>query len=140
MSKRQIAMCINFFTLIALAGCVFMIGFVSVYAQSSSALGGPPPERRASDDLAKTLKLTAKQSPAVEAIIAAERSEMHALREATRAKADAIQVNAKQKLAKLLNAEQLGRYEEWKQARRPPRPDGGPPRRDGEEPHSKHRP
>lgn len=140
LSKRQIALCMKFVTSIALAGCLFMIGIFSACAQAPTAPGGQPPERRVPDDLAKTLKLTAKQSPAVEAIIDAERSEMRALREATRAKADAIQANAKQKLAKLLNAEQLGRYEEWKQANRPPRFDGGQPRRDGDEPPSKRRP
>jgi type IV secretory pathway VirB10-like protein len=110
---------------------------------------GEPPRREprqeltrdstSSAEFARALKLTPQQTTSVEAIINAERKSMQELRQSMRTKSEAIQSNTKQKLTKILNAEQLGRYEEWKEANRPPRPDGpngesgrGPRRGDGE--------
>lgn len=107
----------------AVAFCIFLLGALSAYAQPA----GPPREAPPTpQELTKLLKLSAKQAPEVQAIIDSERREMQALREATRAKADALHERTRAKLAKQLNAEQMGRYEEWREANRPPRP---PPQR-----------
>jgi hypothetical protein len=98
---------------------IFLIGVLSAYAQPAGPPRDAPPTPQ---DITKVLKLSAKQAPEVQAIIDAERREMHELREAMRAKADALHERTRQKLAKQLNAEQMGRFEEWREANRPPRP------------------
>ena len=92
----------------------------------------PPSDRNAhkTADLLSTLKLNAQQTTSIKTILDADRAAFEELRQAMRTKSDALQVATKQKLAKILNAEQLGRYEEFKRANRPPRPQGEPPRRD----------
>jgi Spy/CpxP family protein refolding chaperone len=119
----------KFIVSMAIACCVVLLGVATAYAQpvgqSAPPREGPPP----TSDLTKTLKLTPKQVPEVEAILNAERKEMQSMREAMRAKADALHDATRQKLSKLLNAEQMGRYAEWREANRPPRPEGGPPPR-----------
>ena len=84
----------------------------------------------AAADLLSTLKLNAQQTTSIKTILDADRAAFEELRQTMRTKSDALQVATKQKLAKILNAEQLGRYEEFKRANRPPRPQGEPPRRD----------
>ncbi len=125
MSKQEMTWFMRFVTTLAIAGCLLMVGVYSAYAQPAGQ----------SSDLAKALNLTPKQTPEVQAIIDAERREVQALREAMRAKMDALHDATNKKLAKVLNTEQMGRYAEWREANRPPRPEGGPPpRRDGNDP------
>jgi Spy/CpxP family protein refolding chaperone len=138
MSKKEMDLFMKFIVSMAIACLVLMLGVATGYAQPVGEPAQPPrdgngaPPRERADtatDLSKTLKLTPKQAPEVEAIISAERREMQAMREAMRAKADALHETTRQKLSKLLNAEQMGRYAEWREANRPPRPEGGPPPR-----------
>ncbi len=121
MSTKEMLWFRRSITTAAVAGCLFMIGIFSASAQPA------PPY----NELSTTLKLTTKQTPEVQAIVDAERREMQVLREAMRTKVDALHEATKQKLCKVLNAEQMGRYAEWREANRPPRPEGGPPPRRG---------
>jgi hypothetical protein len=116
--------------MLAAAFCVFQLIVLTAYAQPA---GSPRDANPTAQELSKLLKLSPKQAPEVQAIIDAERREMQELREAMRAKADALHERTRQKLAKQLNAEQIGRYEEWREVNRPPRPpppEGRPPRDD----------
>jgi hypothetical protein len=122
---------------IALATGLSALGIASAYAQPPA--GGRPkdgasqaPDRNADKAAAlmSSLKLSAQQAAAVKTILDADRAATDALRQEMRTKNEAVHATTKQKLAKILNAEQLGRYEEFKQANRPPRPEGEPPRRD----------
>jgi hypothetical protein len=130
---------------LSLAASIYGISITSAIAQPQQAGGhtkeqmgqpGSPPPAAAGRNAEKTLellsslKLNAQQSKGVQKILEEEQKAAEELRQAMRAKNDALHAATKQKLAKILNAEQLGRYEEFKQANRPPRPQGEPPRRD----------
>jgi Spy/CpxP family protein refolding chaperone len=131
MSRKFVAPLISFFAAAFAAGGVFMMGVVAAHAQAAPP--GPPPNggpRTA--DISKALKLSAQQSESVQAIMDTERAAMEELHK----KRDAIAQATRQKLAKVLNAEQMGRFEEWQQAHRPPRPPQGV---GGEQPPAKRR-
>ncbi len=127
---------------LTLAASIYGISITSAIAQPQpngrakepmGQPGSPPPASHHAEktmELLSSLKLNAQQSKAVKTILEEEQKAAEELRKAMRAKNDALHAATKQKLAKILNAEQLGRYEEFKQANRPPRPQGEPPRRD----------
>jgi hypothetical protein len=122
--------------------CIFVTSAIAQPQQTSGRVkeqttqpGSPPPApggRNAENtlELLSSLKLNAQQSKSVKAILEEDQKAAEEMRQAMRTKIDALHAATKQKLAKVLNAEQLGRYEEFKQANRPPRPPGEPPRRD----------
>jgi hypothetical protein len=129
----------------ALAASIYGISITSAIAQPQQAGGrtkeqmgqpsspSPVPTSHHTEkmmELLNGLKLNAQQAKVVKAILAEDQKAAEELRQAMRTKNDALHEATKQKLAKVLNAEQLGRYEEFKQANRPPRPQGEPPRRD----------
>ncbi len=108
---------------IGIAVAVFGIGASTSFATDAIMSGHTDPTRNTGNtEIARVLKLTPQQAASVQTLIDAERKAMHEMRESMRLNGDAIQSGTRQKLAKMLNAEQLGRYDEWKQANRPPRP------------------
>ncbi len=134
-THTQIKACV----VIALATGIYALGIASAHAQPPAggrpkdpALQGQGPDHNAdrTGALVNSLKLNAQQMASVKIIVDADRAASEELRQAMRTKIDALHATTKQKLAKILTAEQLGRYEEFKQANRPPRPEGEPPRRD----------
>ena len=92
------------------------MGVMAAYAQPAA----PPDAAQRAAEMAKALKLSSTQAASMKTILDAEQAAMQALR----TQRDTITRTTKQNLAKLLSAEQLGRFEEWKQTHRPPRPTG----------------
>ena len=113
------------FFLLALAvfaGALFMFGTLSATAQPVGEGQRPPrPE-----EMLKSLKLSGQQSTVVQNILDSERQAMMALNDSIRPQRDAIFQSTRKKLAATLTPEQLQRYDEWREANRPPRPNDGP--------------
>lgn len=111
--------------LITFAGSLFLFSITTVGAQTTAVrdrANTPRPPRM--DDLLATLQLTQQQTTTAQNALEAERTAMHALDDALRPQRDAIHDATRKKLAAALTPEQLQRYDDWRNANRPPRPDG----------------
>lgn len=116
----------------ALALCVFagalvVIGTMTAGAQPIGAPRSSALPSATGDGAQKSLReiipgLSDQQSVALRNLLDAERSAMRALEESTRPQRDAIHAATRTKLAAILTAAQLARFEEWRAARRPPHP------------------
>ena len=122
----------TFMALGTFAGALYLSGATGVAAQpaggqANGAQDAPrpaPPRPPRTEELVKALGLNAQQATAVQGTLGAERDAMRALDEATRPQRDAIHAETRKKLAAALTAEQLKRYDDWREANRPPRPEG----------------
>lgn len=137
MPRKIILQTMFVLALITFAGALFLFGTTTVSAQGSSPGAGdthrPPPPPRI-EELVNSLRLTAAQTTAVQNLLSAERTAIRALDESLRPQRDAIHMKTRKELAATLTPEQLKRYDEWREAHRPPRPEndktrqGEPPR------------
>ena len=134
MLKKTILQTMFVLTLITFAGALFLFGTTTVSAQGSSPGAGdphrPPPRI---EELVNSLRLTAAQTTAVQNLLSAERTAIRALDESLRPQRDAIHMKTRKELAATLTPEQLKRYDEWREAHHPPRPENDKPR-EGEPP------
>ena len=109
------------------AGALVVIGTMTAGAQPigaprNSPLPAPPGNGPQLPLLASIPGLNDQQSVALRNALEAERAAMRALDESTRPQRDAIHATTRAKLATILTAAQLARYQEWRAARRPPPP------------------
>ncbi len=107
------------------AGALMVIGSMTAGAQpaGSSRNANPPPspgEGSRGPVLESILGLNDKQAVALLNALESERAAMHALEESLRPKRDAIRAATRSKLEATLSAAQLERYDEWREAHRPP--------------------
>ena len=139
MLKKTILQTMFVLTLITFAGALLLFGTTTVSAQGSSPGAGdarrPPPPPRI-EELVNSLRLTVAQTTAVQNLLSAERTAIRALDESLRPQRDAIHMKTRKELAATLTPEQLKRYDEWREAHRPQRPEndktrqGEPPNND----------
>ena len=115
--------------LITFVGSLYLFSITTVGAQTVSARGRsdappPPPRPPRIDELLAALQLTPQQTTTVQNTIDAERVAMRALDDALRPQRAAIHNATRNKLAAVMTFEQLQRYDEWRIANRPQRPNG----------------
>jgi hypothetical protein len=113
--------------LITFAGSLFLFSISTVGAQTAAVRTKgeiQPPRPSRIDDLLAALQLTQQQATTVQNAIDTERTAMRALDDALRPQREAIHDATRKKLAAALSPEQMQRFEAWRTANRPPRPDG----------------
>ena len=117
--------------LVTFAGALYLFSITTVGAQTISERGrndSPPPRPARIDELLAALQLTPQQATKVQNTIDTERVAMRALDEALRPQRDAIHDATRKKLAAVMTLAQMQRYDDWRIANRPPRPEGTPDR------------
>ena len=126
MLRKIILQAMFVLALITFAGALFLFGTTTVSAQASSPGAGdthrPPPPPRI-EALLNTLRLSAAQTTAVQNTLSTERTAIRALDESLRPQREAIHMKTRKELAAMLTPDQLQRYDEWRAAHRPPRPE-----------------
>ncbi|MCY7387213.1 MAG: hypothetical protein LH481_03980 [Burkholderiales bacterium] len=107
-------------------GALYLFSITEVSAQTVSARGksDAPLRPLGLDELLAALQLTPQQTTTVQNTIDTERVAMRALDEALRPQRDAIVEATRNKLAVALTSAQMQRFDDWRSANRPPRPDG----------------
>ena len=113
--------------LVTFAGALYLFSITTVGAQTISVRGrndSPPPRPPRIDELLAALQVTPQQATTVQNTIDAERVAMRALDDALRPQREAIHDATRKKLAAVMTLEQMQRYDEWRIANRPQRPNG----------------
>jgi len=130
MLKKLVLQLMFMLALGVFAGSLCLFGSLSVSAQPAGPGGMPGingerwPARL--DELMTSLKLSSQQATSTQNILDSERQSMRALDESIRPQRDAIRQATRKKLAATLTPEQLARYDEWREANRPPHPQDEP--------------
>lgn len=125
---KKIALHLIFMLALGVFACsLVLFGSLAVSAQPAARSGNavndgprPPPM----EEMMSFVQLNAQQITVVRNILDSERQAMNALNESIRPQRDAIHQSTRKKLAATLSAEQLQRFDEWREANRPPRPQG----------------
>jgi len=126
MLKKIVLETLFVLAVITFVGALYIFSITTVSAQTISARGqnAAPPRPPRIDELLAALQLTPQQTTTVQNTIDTERVAMRALDEALRPQRDAIHEATRKKLAVALTSAQMQRFDDWRSASRPPRPDG----------------
>ena len=125
MLRKIILQAMFVLALVTFVSALFVFGSTTVGAQPSPAAGSDaprPPRPPRIEELLNALRLTAAQTTVVQNTLNTERTAIRALDDSLRPQRDAIHLRTRGELALTLTPDQLKRYDEWREANRPPRP------------------
>ncbi len=122
---KKIALHLMFMAALCVFACsLVLFGSLTAHAEQATRPGNDGPRPPQMEEMFSFVRLNAQQTTAVRNILDSERQSMNALNESIRPQRDSILQATRKKLAAALSADQLQRFDEWREAHRPPRPQG----------------